>query len=282
MSTLNGINNILGIKDSYKAPDRIMEILYGDIEERNEIFNQFLELFNYDVSFDWLHEYFQEEHAERKSRKQDFTPQSVAKTISAMVDIKDHANIYEPAAGTGGIIITNWNEGRMSTNPFTYRPSNYLYMAEELGDRTMPFLLLNLLVRGMNAIVIHGDTLERTAYGAFFIQNDNDDHLKFSSLNLLGYSENTEKMLKVKFVEEKYEPITQSEGMPLRLSNPEIFKEQLKSDEDLYNVLSLMHTGALFKNNADEDKREVNDKLESQEENNGKHQEEQLTLETFM
>ena len=53
------INDILNINDSYKAPQRIMDILYGDIEERNKIFMEFLEAFDKDVDYDWFHEYFQ-------------------------------------------------------------------------------------------------------------------------------------------------------------------------------------------------------------------------------
>lgn len=244
MSALSKINQILGIKDSYKAPDRIMDILYGDINERNDIFEKFLELYEYDVSWDWFHEYFQDEHAERKSKQQDFTPESVAKLLSRISDMPKGAMVYEPTAGTGGVLITNWNETRMKTDPFTYRPSDYMVHAEELGDRTLPFLLFNLIIRGVNATVVHGDTLSRDSYGVFFIQNDTDDHLNYSSLNRMEYNENTEKMFSVKFVEERYKPITQTEKLPLRITDPERFNEQLRNDEKAFNALAMMFTGA--------------------------------------
>lgn len=215
-----------------------MEILFGDIETRDKVFIQLLELFDYEVGFDWFHEYFQEEHAERKSRKQDFTPESIAKILTRIVNDKDQQSIYEPTAGTGGILITNWNDKRMQTNPFSYRPSNYICLAEELGDRTMPFLLLNLIVRGMNAIVIHGDTITRESYGAFFIQNDHDDHFKFSSLNTLPYNENTESLLNIKFIEEKYTQIKQTEGVPMVLADNDQHKKLVQEDNELFSFIS--------------------------------------------
>lgn len=207
------INEILNIRDSYQAPQKIMEILYGDIEKRNKIFMEFLEAFNKDVNYDWFHEYFQDEHANRKKHKQDFTPQSVSRLLVEMVgDAK--GDYYEPAAGTGGIVIEKWNKDLMSHSPFDYLPSLYFYTAEELSDRTIPFLLFNMIIRGMNGLVIQCDVLTREAYGAWFIQNDNDDHLGFSSLNRLPYTAAIEKELNIKFVEEKYPDIKQTKKVP--------------------------------------------------------------------
>lgn len=39
------INDILDIKDSYQAPQKIMDMLYGDIEERNKTFMEFLKAY---------------------------------------------------------------------------------------------------------------------------------------------------------------------------------------------------------------------------------------------
>lgn len=234
MSVTNKINKILNIRDSYKAPDKIYEILTGDIDKRNEVFKQFLELFDYDVSFDWFHQYFQDEHADRKNKKQDFTPNSVSDLLSKMT--QGGSSIYEPTAGTGGVLIRKWQDDRMQTNPFSYRPSDYIFHAEELSDRTIPFLLFNLIIRGMNAIVIHADVLTRDAYGAFFVQNDKDDVIGFSSLNVLPYNEETEKTFNIKFVEEKYASLTQSKIIPTRLVDAEAFKAQREHDDETFNL----------------------------------------------
>lgn len=210
---LTKINKLLGIKESYKAPDRLMEILYMDKQERDKYFMNFLEAFDKDVTYDWFHDYFQDEHADRKNQKQDFTPRSVSSLLSQMVGTEGKT-YYEPAAGTGGILIERWNQDRMKHSPFDYEPRDYYYTAEELSDRAIPFLLFNMLIRGMNGNVVQCDVLTRESTGAFFIQNDANDFMGFSSLNLLPYNEDTETELNIKFVEEKYKPIKQTEKTP--------------------------------------------------------------------
>lgn len=210
------INKILNINDSYKAPERLMVILL-DKKEREEVFKQFLELFNYKVDYDWFHSYFQDEHADRKNKKQDFTPMSVSILLSELTRGSD-GTYYEAAAGTGGICIAKWNQERMKHNPFTYKPSDYLYVLEELSDRALPFLIFNLAVRGMNAAVVHCDALTRESYGVFFIQNDIDNALGFSSINVMPYSQDAEEFFDVKFIKQKYEPHVESVMWPSYLT----------------------------------------------------------------
>lgn len=213
MNVTNEVNKILNIKDSYQAPKRLMDILCGDRDERDKVFKQFLELFKYDVTFDWFHEYFQDEHADRKKKKQDFTPQSISKLLSEIVNGED-GTYYEPAAGTGGILIQKWDDDRMKHSPLEYMPSFYFYTAEELSDRTIPFLLFNMLIRGMNGLVVQCDVLTREAYGAWFIQNDDNDHFHFSSLNKLSPNEMIERELNVTFVDDNYPHIMQTTKWP--------------------------------------------------------------------
>ncbi|WP_233665964.1 N-6 DNA methylase [Staphylococcus saprophyticus] len=215
---LTKINNLLGIKESYKAPDRLMEILYMDKPERDKYFMDFLNAFDKDVTYDWFHDYFQDEHADRKNQKQDFTPRSISKLLGEIVGSEGNT-YYEPAAGTGGILIERWNQDRTKHSPFDYEPRDYYYTAEELSDRAIPFLLFNMLIRGMNGNVVQCDVLTREATGAFFIQNDANDFMGFSSLNLLPYNEDTETELNINFIEEKYKPIKQTEKIPEWLFN---------------------------------------------------------------
>jgi type I restriction-modification system DNA methylase subunit len=219
MSKQNEINALLGIKDSYQAPARLLEILYNK-EEREVLFMKFLELFKYDVSYDWFHEYFQEEHADRKNKKQDFTPRSVTTLLAELIGNETDGTFYEGCAGTGGITIAAWNHDRMQHSPFDYKPSWYVYTCEELSDRALPFLLFNVMIRGMNAVIVHCDVLTRESYGAFFVQNDYDDHLKFSLLNALPYSEAVAKELSVTWEEERYKPLIETPGIPYHIVNP--------------------------------------------------------------
>lgn len=185
--TTEQINELLGIKESYKASDRLMEILFNK-EKRRELFLAFLKK-DYELEKDWFHVYFQDEHADRKLKKQDFTPNEISEVLSQIVESEsDNGTRLDSPAGTGGLTIKKWHADCLKHSPFDYKPSMYLYQCEELSDRALPFLLFNLLIRGMNATVIHGDSLTREVNQVYFIQNDDDDLMMFSSLNVMPHS----------------------------------------------------------------------------------------------
>ena len=97
-----------GIDEAYKAPSILMNILF-DKELREKLFKDLLIAHDYDLSYDWFFEYFQDEHADRKKKKQDFTPKCVAELLSriALTGEGDPGNYYECCAGTGSIMITH-------------------------------------------------------------------------------------------------------------------------------------------------------------------------------
>lgn len=176
------VNGLLGIDDSYKAPAAIMSLLLGERRcERDDVFGAFLDAFGCDVSFDWFHEYFQEENAERIANKQDFTPDGLSRLASALTVDSDGV-VYEPAAGTGGMVIAHWDRMRREHHPFDYRPSMNWFVCEDLSDRSVPFLLLNLAVRGINANVVHCNALTRQAKAVYLVENERNDMLAFSEV----------------------------------------------------------------------------------------------------
>lgn len=185
-------NTLFGITESYNAPRVIMEIL-GDKERREELFRKALDAHIGEVTYDWFHKYFQDEHADRKNQKQDFTPNSVSTLLTKLVSGERKAGdtFYEPCAGTGGIIIKQWDLDRKSVPFFEYEPSMFLYQAEEMSERAIPFLLFNLMIRGMNASVVQCDVLSRKAKAAYFIQNEKNDHMTFSNLYAMPVNDST-------------------------------------------------------------------------------------------
>lgn len=198
MLTTEKINNLLGIKESYQASDALMKILF-DKKRREKLFNEFLEI-EWRLDKDWFHIYFEEEHANKLKYAQDFTPDSVSLLLSKLIDSggKQNGMRMDVASGTGGLMIKKWLEDRLSHSPFEYKPSMYFYHCEELSDRAMPFLLFNLMIRGMNATVMHGDVLSREAKQVYFIQNDRDDFMGFSSLNVMPHSPVVEREFDIK------------------------------------------------------------------------------------
>lgn len=192
------INKMLGISDSYQAPARIMEILLEwQEEERHQLFMDFIEAHKYDLSYDWWHEYFQEEHADRKNKKQDFTPPCISTLLTELLG-KPDGIIYEPTAGTGSMIIKAWWQNCLKSPPWARDPLSQFYILEELSDKTVPFLLFNMAIRGINANVIHGNTLSRKTKAVYHVQN-HKDAMSFSEVHVLPKSDVVEKAFNVKF-----------------------------------------------------------------------------------
>lgn len=128
------INAILGISESYKAPEVIMNNLQ-DEKKAHILFMRFLDAFRYDVSFDWFYDYFEDEHSERRVKKQDFTPPSLANLMTHIVS--GNGLYYEPAAGTGEIIIKTWWNRIRNSSPFEYNPYAFFVVAEEMSERAI-------------------------------------------------------------------------------------------------------------------------------------------------
>ena len=190
MITTEQINTLLGIKESYQASDVLMKILF-DKARREKLFNRFLEI-DWDLNKDMFHVYFEEEHANKKKYAQDFTPDSISMLVSKLIDAEANGMgglRMDVASGTGSLVIKKWVDDRMKHTPFDYYPSMYFYQCEELSDRALPFLLFNLMIRGMNAIVIHGDSLSREAKQVYFIQNTHDDFMRYSDLNVMPHTD---------------------------------------------------------------------------------------------
>lgn len=209
------VNNLLGIDDAFKAPERLMEILLKK-EEREELFGNFLKI-DTNLDYDWFHEYFETEQAERKSKKQDFTPNSVARLANAITSEPRQTDYYEMAAGTGGMMITRWAynvkedpaftgkikstmaDDILTSSIFTYSPRTYWYHLEELSDRAIPFLLFNAAIRGINAVIIQCDSLSRKAKRAFYVKNDSNNFLAFSDILEIPKTDDFAKFLNVEW-----------------------------------------------------------------------------------
>lgn len=178
-SATETICRILGVDEPYQVPQRVMEAVMSD--ERDRVYDEFLTAFGYDVTRDWFHEFYEDENAERKKNKQDFTPPSLSRLASELVGY-GAGLVYEPSAGTGGMLIARWDAERKRHHPFDYRPSMQWFVAEDMSDRAIPFLLLNLSIRGINANVLHIDTLTRRCKAVYLVQNARDDMLVFSDV----------------------------------------------------------------------------------------------------
>lgn len=180
------ICGLLNVDEPYQVPAKLMDAVTG--EERDAIYDAFLEAFDYDVTYDWFHKFYEDENAERKKNKQDFTPSCLAKLTSELIGYGDGIT-YEPSAGTGGMLIQRWDLERKRHHPFDYKPSMQWFIAEDMSDRAIPFLLFNLSIRGCNANVLHIDSMTRRCKNAYLVENARDDMLAFADVIELPHNE---------------------------------------------------------------------------------------------
>lgn len=162
-------------------PQAVMDIVMGDKKRRDAIYKELLDINGHDMSYDWFRQMYEEEFAQRKKQKQDFTPMEVSEIVAKLA-LPTTGTIHEPTAGTGGLIISAWWEQCKRVIPWEYFPSRNMITVWELSDRAIPLLLLNLSIRGVMGYVYHGDVLERTVKTRYILLNKNDDALGFSDV----------------------------------------------------------------------------------------------------
>ena len=172
---------IFNVEDIINLPQAAMDIVMGDRERRDAVYRELLSVNRYDMSFDWFRQLYEEEFAQRKKQKQDFTPVEVSEIV-AKIALPTVGTIHEPTAGTGGLIISAWWEQCRRAIPWDYYPSQHMISVWELSDRAIPLLLLNLSIRGIMGYVYHGDVLEGTVKARYILLNRSDDALGFSDV----------------------------------------------------------------------------------------------------
>ena len=142
--TNKDINELIGIKESFELPDKLMKILLNE-EEKDKLLNKFLE-YDIDLKYDFLRDYFQEQHSNRNDLKQDYTPDCICEILSRLK--KDNNKILDVCSGTGALTISNLY-------------NNKIYVqCEELSSRSIPVLLLNLIIRNVDGLVVQKDVLK--------------------------------------------------------------------------------------------------------------------------
>ena len=172
--------NLIGIDDISKLSDRIMEIIMGDTEYRDYIYTELIKINNYDMSYDWFQEIYENELSERKQKKQDFTPCELSIICSDLTS--QSGTIHEPTAGNGSMIIADWWQRCSKLIPWEHFPSQHMVTCWELSSRSLPILLLNLSIRGIMGYVYHGDVLENDVKQKYILLNKRDDTLSFSDV----------------------------------------------------------------------------------------------------
>ena len=171
---------VFGIRDMNDLPQAVSELLAGDIAERDRTYRELLRINGHDLSRDWFQHLYEQELAERRQQKQDFTPPELGTLCSRLTG--RHGTLHEPTAGNGSMVIADWWERCRSRLPWEVFPSRHMVTCWELSPRAVPLLLLNLSIRGIMGYVYHGDVLEGRVEQKYILLNRTDDALAFSDV----------------------------------------------------------------------------------------------------
>lgn len=147
--------DLLGIKNINEMSERLFEVV---TQNDNEIYDKFCKLVENDLTVDWLQMIYQYYQADRKEKKQDYTPKSLAKLMGMLIG-EDSEIIIDLCAGSGALTIQRWN-----------MKQDQHFELHEFDERVIPFLLFNMAVRNITCKVYHADVLQNELYHMYSVK----------------------------------------------------------------------------------------------------------------
>ncbi len=149
------VTQVSKLFEADKIEDLNQKIMSCVTKNDFEIYAKFCELVK-DLSIDWLQMIFQYYLADRKEKKQDYTPKSLAAAACMLAGVHEAKTVYDMCAGSGALTIQAWTIN-----------SKLKFICQELDENVIPFLLFNLAIRNINAIVINGNVLSEEQFNAY-------------------------------------------------------------------------------------------------------------------
>lgn len=141
---------------SVDKPEEFSEKIFLAVKENKvDTYEKFCDIVK-DLSVDWFQMIYQYYCADRKEKKQDYTPKNLAIFMGKLASDADV--VTDLCAGSGALTIQKWNmelEQRFN-----------LY---ELDENVIPFLLFNMAVRNIACTVYHSDVLQQEIYHTYRI-----------------------------------------------------------------------------------------------------------------
>lgn len=126
-------------------PDNLGSALIESVSNTDKL-KAFCDLVGGDLSVDWMQMIYQYYLADRKEKKQDYTPASLAQFMGILAGNAEH--IVDMCAGSGSLIIQKWNQNHDTT-----------FTAIEIDENVIPFLLFNMVLRNIRCDVYQMDAL---------------------------------------------------------------------------------------------------------------------------
>lgn len=158
------IFSILDITQVNEIKEKLMTCV-RNVDEK--IYSDFVEMFNGDLSVDFLQPVYQYYLSDRKEKKQDYTPKCLAALVGRLVGKADV--ITDMCAGSGALTIQRWNKNH-----------NQKFILYEIDENVIPFLLFNMALRNIECTVYHADVLQQQVFQIFTISKGE----KFGNLEI--------------------------------------------------------------------------------------------------
>lgn len=127
------------------SPEQLGDALFDACKDHDKL-RTFRDLVGGDLSVDWMQKIFQYYLADRKDKKQDYTPASLAQFMGMLAGSSER--IVDMCAGSGALIIQKWNQNHDIT-----------FTALEIDENVIPFLLFNMVLRNIRCRVFQIDAL---------------------------------------------------------------------------------------------------------------------------
>jgi type I restriction enzyme M protein len=127
------------------SADKLGSALLDNISNTDKL-KAFCDLVDGDLSIDWMQMIYQYYLADRKEKKQDYTPKSLARFMGALAGGGE--TITDMCAGSGALIIQKWNQDH-----------DMKFRAIEIDGNVIPFLLFNMVLRNIRCDVYQMDVL---------------------------------------------------------------------------------------------------------------------------
>lgn len=145
--TCQKIKDFFRIEKIEDLSPKLSEVVFSS--DSFQIYDDYIALVG-NLEVDYIQKCYQFFLADRgkNSMQQDYTPPSIAKLVAELADCSSGGTVLDCCAGSGALTIAK------------HRKDNSLrFVCQELDGNVIPLLLFNLAIRGIEAVVIHGNVL---------------------------------------------------------------------------------------------------------------------------
>ncbi len=144
---------MFGARNTQELREKMFEIC-----KRNDelMFAKYKDLVG-DLSVDWLQKIFQYYEADRKDKKQDYTPKCLGEFCGKLAGESDV--VVDMCAGSGALTIQKWGLNK--------RQKFELY---EFDENVIPYLLFNMMLRNIDCRVYYSDVLQDEVFHEYQIK----------------------------------------------------------------------------------------------------------------